>query len=151
MPTQVPNARKVFNYEVEINGLNQFEVQKLTLPDINIEQVEHGDANHKIKTPGMVTVGNCTLEKIKRLPGADNWAWNWLRDAQNMNTGTGTLASGHKMTLIVRERTPTGLSANYWLLEGCWVCRISQSDFSRTDSENIIQTVEISVDRVSYF
>ncbi len=149
MPAHVPNARKGFNFKIEINGLDAFECQKVTLPEVEIEGVEHGDTNYKVKTAGQVKVGDIKIEKLKRLPGSDTWAWNWLKQAQNMTTGAGGLASDYKRTVIIKEMTPSGLGTlNKWVCDGCFVKKVSQSDFSRMDSENIIQTVELSVDTI---
>lgn len=149
MPVHVANARKAFNFRVEIAGFDQFEFQKLTLPDVEIEKVEHGDTNFKVKTAGMVKVGELKIEKLKRLPGSDPAAWLWLQQAQNMLTGGGNLAQVYKKTVIIKELGPSGLSTlNTWMLSGCWISKITQTDFSRTDSENVIQQLEFSVDLV---
>lgn len=149
MPTNVPNARKGFNFRIEINGLNQFEVQKITLPEIEIDKVEHGDTNRLIKTAGMIKLGDLKLEKLVRLPGSDLWAWQWLTSAQDMTFGTGNLANVYKRSIVIREMSPTGLGIlNSWIIDGAWVSKISQSDFTRTESDNIIQTLEISCDGI---
>lgn len=55
MPSNVQNAKKVFNFRIEVGGLgNQFEAQKVSIPELSIEQVKHGDSNHLVKTPGLV-------------------------------------------------------------------------------------------------
>ncbi len=151
MATHVANARKSFNFKIEINGLDQFECQKITLPETEIEKVEHGDTNFKVKTAGQVKLGEIKIEKLKRLPGSDTWAWQWLKQAQNMETGGGGLAANYKRTVIIKEMTPSGLGTlNSWVCDGCWVSKISQSDFSRTDSENLIQSIELSVDTIAH-
>lgn len=152
MPTNVQNAKKVFNFRIEVAGLgNQFEAQKVMVPELSIEQVKHGDSNHDVKTAGRIDIGNIKIEKIKALPGYDYMAWDWLNQAQSIVDGGGGLAFEYKRTLIIRELSPSGFSViNSWVCDGCWVCKVGQSEFSRTDSANIIQTLEISVDEVFF-
>lgn len=146
---QIANTRKVFNFRVEILGMDQWELQKVTLPEVEIEAVEHGDTNHSVKTAGRVTVGDLVFEKLRPLPSADNWAWNWLNQAQDMMIGGGQLPINFKQTIVVKEMDNTGTATlNRWVCEGCWVKKISQSDFDRTSSDNIIETITLSVDRV---
>ena len=147
MCAKVADARKVFQFRIEIDGIDQFEVQKVTLPEVTVEQVEHGDTNHKIKTAGQVTVGNLTLEKLKRIPNSDTSAWDWLRTAQSQITGGGTLAAVYKKILIIKEMDVTGtVTINRHVCTGCWPTKISQNDLDRMSSDNVIQTVELSVD-----
>ena len=144
---KVANPRKVFNFVIEVDGIDQFEVQKVTLPEINVEQVEHGDTNHVIKTAGQVKVGNMTFEKIKRMPGSDVDAWEWLRTAQSQVAGGGLLAEAYKKTIIVKEMDTTGLATlNRHVCTGVWVTKVSQNELDRTSSDNILQTIELSVD-----
>lgn len=142
------NARKAFNWRLEIAGVNQFEIQKCTPPEVEIEAVEHGDTNYKVKTAGMITVGDMTMEKLRPLPQTDLWAWQWLQQAQNILTGGGQLALGYKRDCVLKEMDASGLVAiNRWYCEGVWPKKISQSDFDRMTSDNIVETITFSVDR----
>lgn len=144
---KVANPRKVFNFLIEIDGIDQFEVQKVTLPEMGVEQVEHGDVNYKVKTAGQVTVGNMTFEKLKRCPGSDLEGWNWMRSCQSQLAGGGLLAQSYKKIVIIKEMDTTGkITLNKHICTGVWPTKISQTDFDRTSSDNIIQTVEFSVD-----
>lgn len=149
---QIANPRKVFNFRVEIQGIDQFEVQKATPPEIEVETTEHGDTNHSVKTAGRVKVGDLTLEKLKPLPNSDLWAWNWLQTAQNMTTGGGQLPLQYKRTVILKELSSDGqTTVNRWICEGCFVKKVSQGDFDRNSSDNILETVVLSVDRVQKY
>lgn len=144
---KIANPRKGFNFRVEIDGIDQFEVQKITLPEIEVEQVEHGDTNYKIKTAGMVNVGNMTFEKLKRLPTSDTAIWDWLRTCQSILAGGGALAEVYKKVIIIKEMDTTGkVTVNRHICEGCWPSKLSQNDLDRMASDNVIQTIEFSVD-----
>jgi len=146
---QVSNPRKGFNFQIEIGGLNQFLAQKVTIPKVEVEKVEHGDTNYNVKTPGRVMVDDLVIEKLSSTPATGNWAWNWLNVAQDTTTGGGLLPLAIKQTVVIREMDATGAVAlNTWVLEGCWVTSISNSDLDRMSSDNIIETVTMSVDRI---
>jgi len=144
----IANPRKVFNFRVEILGVDQFEVQKVTLPETEIESVEHGDTNHKIKTAGQLTFGDMTMEKLRPSPNSDIHFWTWLMAAQDPDLGGGVLPIGYKQVVIVKEMDSLGtFTLNSWLCTGVWVKKVSQNDLDRTSSENIIETVVFSVDK----
>lgn len=144
---KVANTRKVFNFRVEVDGVDQFEIQKVTLPEIEIEATEHGDVNYKVKTAGMVVIGDMTFEKVKRLPASDTTLWDWMTQAQSIVAGGGLLALGYKRNVVIKEMDSTGLNTvNSYALGGVWVKKIANSDFDRASSDNSIETATLSVD-----
>lgn len=146
----ISNPRKAFKFIVEVNGLNQFEVQKVTLPETEIEEVKHGDANRDVKTPGRVMVGDMVFEKLRPLPGSDLWAWEWFNACQNMQTGGGELPINVWQMIIIKEMDNTGLiTANSWVCEEVWPKKISATELDRNASENLIETITFSVGRVA--
>lgn len=148
----VSNPRKVFMFQVEIDGLNQFECQKFTPPKSSVEKVSHGDTNHDIKTPGRFSVEDIVLEKLRAMPNSDTWAWRWLMSAQNPITGGGQLPSNIKKTIVVRELDSTGTTViNTLQYDGCWVCEVGKTVMDRMSGDNVIETVTISVDEPSEF
>lgn len=145
---KIANPRKTFNFRVEVNGLDQFEIQTVQLPEMELEEVKHGDTNHDIKTAGKIMVGDMTWEKIRPAPQSDTFAWDQMRTIQDQLLGGGALPIAYKQILIVKELDSTGLVAlNRWICEGCWVKKISQNKLDRTTSENVIETITFSVDR----
>lgn len=145
----IANTRKVFNYAIEINGVNQFECQGVEFPELSVEVVEHGDTNYSVKTPGRVKVGDIKIEKVKPMPGTDRWAWDWFNAGQDPFVGGGALAGNVKKMIVIRELDSSGLIIlNSWVAEGCFINTLGQSKFDRMSSDNIIQNLSISVDRV---
>lgn len=144
----IANALKVFKFVIEVDGLEQFLVQKIDLPELEIDSTEHGAENYKVKTPGMINVSDLTLEKLKFANQADNWAHEWLQQAQNIETGGGQTVDVFKRDLIVRELSEDGSTTIYThVLEGAWCKKVSQNSFDRTSSDNVMETVVISVDK----
>lgn len=148
MATKVANPRKVFTFKVEIGGIDQFEIQSFKVPDGTIDVVLHGDTNHDAKTPGRIKFGDAVLKKIVATTNTDTWAWTWLMIAQDPFLGGGALPSAVLQDIIIKELDTTQqITINRWLMEGCFVSKVSQSDFDRSKSDNIIEEVTLAVTR----
>lgn len=143
------NASKVFNFSIEVDGMDEFYVQEVKMPEIEVGVVEHGATNHNIKTAGGVGVSAAELKKIKPINGPDAGAWAWLNQAQDMNTGTGQLETAYKKNIIFKELGTDGSIINAWMWVGAWCSKLATSDFKRgKQDENVIETATIQVDRV---
>ena len=88
---KVKNPRKKFLWQIIFvkHPINPFLFQKVTVPEISIEQVAHGDVNYDVKTGGRVSVGNLTASKLETTSGSDTWLWDWLMSVQDMLLGGG--------------------------------------------------------------
>lgn len=91
MGAKVKNPRKKFLWSISFpkHPINTYLFQTCQLPDIEIDQVAHGDVNRDVKTAGRVTVGNLVVEKLFNycwfrylasrlvifLPRYDSWRW----------------------------------------------------------------------------
>lgn len=143
----VTNAQKIFNFAIEIDGVDQLLIQEVKMPETEVGVVEHGASNHNIKTPGGVAVSAAELKKIKPATSSDDFVWDWLEGAQNMNTGSGGL--NYKRTVVFKELGPTGNVLNAWLWRGAWCSKHSTSDFKRgKQDENVMETATIQIDTI---
>lgn len=143
----VANSAKVFNFAIEIDGIDVFLIQEVKMPEVEIGAVEHGATNYNIKTAGARATSDAELKKIKPVNTLDNSAWSWLTAAQDDETGTGSL--GYKVNIIFKELSPTGAILNAYMWIGAWCRKVSTSDFKRgNQNEAVIETVTISIDRV---
>jgi len=145
MGVKVRNARKSFNFKILMVGINQFEVQNVTLPEKEIEQVEHGDTNYNVKSPGKIIWSNLTTEKLRSATGPDNVMWQWMLSAQSSDAGGGVpLLYERVITLI--ELAPDGITALNTYIITCWPSKLTHGKHSRNDTgENIIHTAEFAV------
>jgi hypothetical protein len=144
----ISNTRKVFNFRFEMPGLIPFLVQKFTPPTIELESVEHGEGNIKIKTAGKILIGDATLEKLKLGAGVDPWAFQQLALAQDQITGGGNPEEIYKQIANLYELAPDGITpVGIWILEGCWIKKIDNGDYDVNSSDNMIEKVTISVDK----
>lgn len=145
---KVANPRKVFNFRIMIAGFNEYQCQKITLPDVEIDATKHGDTNYDIKTAGRVTFGDMEMEKLSPLPAPDMLMFQWLMLAQNALLGGGVLPIAYKQIISVVEMDTTGLiPINTWVCEGVWVRKIAGVVLDRMSSDNVIEKVTFSVDR----
>lgn len=146
---QIQNPKKQFQFQVIAAGLNPYTVQTCNLPDWEIEVVEHGDLGKRIKTAGISTYGNLTLEKLRPIDFADNWIWQWIQTIRNPRTGGGLLSSQYKRDIdVVQLSYDNQTVTDRWEISGAWPTQINGMELSRTASENSIESIELSVDDV---
>lgn len=114
---------------------------------MEIEQVEHGDTNHNIKTAGKVSIGNLIVEKLSTTSGSDTWINDWLQSCQDIILGGGNIPSLYKETCVVCELAEDGVSVlNTHVYDGVWPCKSTGIELDRSSSENTIEKIEFSVD-----
>lgn len=148
---KVKNPRKNFLFSIQFpkHPINTYLCQKVTLPDIEVEQVTHGDINRDVKTAGRVSIGNLVLEKLMTTAGSDTWVFDWLMSCQDILLGGGLPPSYYWETVVVSELAEDGTTVlNTHVYDEVWPCKISGLDFDRTSSENTIEKVEFSVGTV---
>jgi len=146
------NPRKKFNFSIQItpDPINPFLFQKVTVPDAEINQDKHGDSNHDIKTAGRVDYGNIVAEKLLTASSGDNYMWSWFDTCQSSMIGGGSVPDIYKKTIIITEFAENGVTVlNTWQAFGVWPCKLSGMEFNRTSSENSVETIEFSVDKLS--
>lgn len=145
------NPRKLFNFTIQIAPLvlDPWLVQKCNVPDLDVEPVEHGDANYDIKTAGRKKVGKLTIEKLMVSHESDRYMYDWQDQCQNQLLGGGTPPDTYKRVLTVTELAEDGTTPlNTWVAVGCWPSKIGGVKFDRQLSENVIDNIEIEVDEL---
>lgn len=145
---KVKNPRKNFLFSIQFpkHPINTYLCQKVTLPDIEIEQVTHGDVNRDVKTAGRISVSNLVLEKLITTAGSDTWLHDWLMSCQDILLGGGLPPSYYWETVVVSELAEDGTTVlNQHIMTEVWPCKITGLDLDRTSSENTIEKAEFSV------
>jgi len=146
---QIQDPRKQFNFRVTVNGLNQFLVQDIQVPEESFDVAEHGDWNFLVKTGGLKKIGKVTMEKISIAYGPDNWLAGWMVQVQDTQVGGGLLPSVYKKNLQIDQLAPDNVSViNTYMLIGAWPSKRNTIDFKRTGSENVLEKLELEVDEV---
>ena len=152
---EVANPHKKFQFTLNIAGVGKFLAQKVTIPDMEADVVEHGDTNHLIKTPGLYKVGVLTVEQIQDgtkggggLP-TTRALYDWILACQNPYTGGGKESEIYKKSATVTELDLDGNTPlQTWAFTGVWLSKINGVELSRVDSENSMHTLEFQVDKM---
>ena len=135
------NPLRGYKFRVEIDGVDQWLIQKFKAPEIEVSQIEHGGSDANIKTPSKKKIGNATIEKLKPLDKADLWSFEW------MNECLLGFPSATKRNIVVVELANDGVTTvNRHILVGCFPIKSSQTDWDRMADANTIETVELSVE-----
>ena len=148
---QIANPRKNFNFSIQIAPLpiDPFLAQKVTIPEISIDIVEHGDRNYDVKTAGRTKFTAIMVEKISTTSGADNYMFDWLYSCQDVILGGGLIPPSYKRVMTITELAEDGSSIlNTWICNGVWPHKINGIELNRQDSANTIESVEFCVDTI---
>lgn len=152
MGQAILNPRKKFKYRVIIPtepNLETFGCQEVTLPDNEVESVEHGFGNTVIKTGGLAKVGTLTLNRIMSAnygSVSGTIFREWQKRVQDAQAQIGGDPLVYKGVVIIEELTGDNFVLNTHTFTGCWPTRINGREFSRTDSANTVESVEFAVD-----
>ena len=152
MSAKVKNPRKKFLWQITFvkHPLNPYLFQEVSIPEIEIEQVSHGDINRDVKTGGRITVGNLVCRKLESTSGSDTWLWDWLMSVQDLILGGGLTPSEYWETVRVDELAEDGVSIlNSWICEEVWPSKVNSQDLDRMSSDNTLEEIEFSVGTVN--
>jgi len=118
------------------------------MPERSVDQVEHGEGNHVIKTGGMLKLGNLMVDKIRNGSFSDKLIWTWLATVQNEVTGGGVIPEIYKKAIQVQILATDGVSVlETRTFVGVWPCKINGIELDRMSSDNTIESIEFSVDQ----
>ena len=152
MSAKVKNPRKKFLWQITFvkHPLNPYLFQEVSLPELEIEQVSHGDINRDVKTGGRITVGNLVCRKLESTSGSDTWLWDWPMSVQDLILGGGLTPSEYWETVRVDELAEDGVSIlNSWICEEVWPSKVNSQDLDRMSSDNTLEEIEFSVGTVN--
>ncbi len=140
--SQLGDTKKSFRFAIDLNGVQQMSVQKVSGLEAEIEPVAHGEGDSDVFTPGRTKFGKVTLERVQTVFGTDNSMWLWLQSAR-------VIGSRAKKTFTVRQLSADGItSVAIWQILDAFPTKVSQGENVRTSSDNVMETVELSVDKI---
>lgn len=150
MPLATPvNPRKKYPWIVEFEGLEPALVQRVKLPVISVDSVEHGSSNILVKTGSMVKFADIELNKLMFMDKNENWAYDWLRQVSDPETGTMGVPSDYKRNgYIIFQNPDLDTILEKWQVVGCWPKEIEKDELDKTSSEDMIERVVLSCDYV---
>ncbi len=145
--TLIGKAIKQLAYQLELDGLPVATIQEITPPEVEVEKSAYSAGTYDVKEPGRVSVGDMELTKVMdSLSLEDRWAWLWITQANNFDAPTlvpSTLKRNGRIVLLDANSLPVRIFA----FEGAWVCKVSLGTLSKTTSDNVIESVTLSVDK----
>ena len=148
MGAKVKNPRKKFLWQIIFvnHPVNAYLFQNVTLPEITVEEVAHGDINRDVKTGGRIQIGTMTANKLETTSGSDTWLWDWIMSVQDVRLGGGLTPPEYWEKVMVNELAEDGVSIlNSWIMEEVWPTRINGQELDRMSSDNTLEDIEFSV------
>lgn len=145
---KVKNPRKKFLWQLVFvkHPINGYLFQNVTLPEITVEQVSHGDINRDVKTGGRISVGNLIASKLETTSGSDTWLWDWISSVQDMILGGGLTPSQYWENVMINELAEDGVSIlNSWVCTEVWPTKLNGQELDRMSSDNTLEEIEFSV------
>ena len=135
---------KSFQFLLEIDGVPALTIQKVQLPEIEVEEVSHSVGAYDVKTAGRISVGDLVCEKLMVYDPLNDWAWRWLRQAQDFGIGGLLPDSYRKEGRLVLLQPDLQTILQTYELGKTWVKKVATADLDESSSENIIETVTFS-------
>lgn len=150
MPLATPvNPRKKFPWSVEFEGLEPALVQRIKIPVLSVDSVEHGSSNILVKTGSMVKIADIELNKLMFMDKNENWAYDWLKQVSNPETGTMGIPSEYKRNgYIILQNPDLETILEKWQVVGCWPKEIEKDELDKTSSEDLVERVVLSCDYI---
>ena len=141
--SSIADTRKAFRFAVDINGINQLSVQKITGLSAEVEAVAHGESDHDIFTAGRTKYTDVVMESIMPTDVPENTLWNLLQKARVAISGS------TKQTVTVRMLDADGITTlETWALRGAWITKVEIGELNRTSSDNLMRTATWKVDEI---
>jgi len=141
--SSIGNTIKSFLFAVDINGINQLSVQKISGLEVEVEAIAHGESDHDVYTPGRVKYGKVTMESILPTGVAQNTLWQLLQRSRF------DLVGSSKQTINIRLLGPDKITTQKtWVLYGAWVSKVSYGELNRSSGEAVVRTAEWTIDEI---
>lgn len=138
---------KKFQFVLLFEGIPTLTMQKVTPPDVEINEIIHSVGLYNQKSPGKMKVGDLTCEKIMSvLDPNDDWIWKWFGRVQNFQ-GTAldpNFAKSGELRLLDADMVTISRA---WALDYVWPKKIPGVELDSLSDENIIEQVVFSVSR----
>ena len=133
---------KVFDYSIEIDGVDELYVQNIEIPELSFEIVEHGAAGNQPnkKTAGKATVGDLVIEKLLPANTPDFTSYDWY--AQVLS---GQPALYARTGLLKQMNSGSLTPVRIFLFTDAWISKIETTAFNAQNSENMKETMTLSI------
>lgn len=148
---QIEDPKKAFQFGYLAPGLNPYAVQQADIPDFDVEITEHGDLNYDVKTGGKMKFGDITLNNLRPVSAGigSNWVWDWIQSIVNVADGSIGNPIAYKQSHDIVQYDYDNITVtDRWRCFGVFPKKINGQKLDRTKSENSMENITLSVDRV---
>ena len=127
-------------------------VVKASVPNFTVETHTYRRGNDVVKSASVPTFkdGSITVDDVVGLHVKD-MLYAWLYLAYDPHTRKGGRMKDYKKTCTLLEYTQDYQLIRYWVLDGCFITGIDESEFDRENDEVRKLTVAISYDRAMMY
>ena len=139
------NPIKQFQWTIELDGVDQFECQKVDIPEVSLGETVHNGDGFKPKTPNGINVSDMVLHSIRQTGFTENKMWDWLFTCYDPDTGGSTQEySDYAKIGFLKLWNPDFKTCIHKYQFKAWPKKISSNSFDKSASENIIEKVTFS-------
>ena len=118
-------ALKNYNFAIEVDGIEQLWIQKVTSPSISFQEHKMGVGgdNPDVKVPGKKLVGDLVCEGAVDAITSDGSLWDKMQSQQG-NTYRKIVSNGYLL-----EKDNNGKTTGRWELTDIWLKEIPGSEY----------------------
>jgi len=143
------NPRSKNKWRIEIEGLDAALAFKVNIPEVEVVPKTHQapGLSHPTSYAGDLKYGDIELEKVMPADEADEWAWDWFKQAIDPNTHEHGSPSDYKKDLIIWHLKEDGSNLEGWRVKGAFVLKLGYDDQESEDaSAKILEKVTLRPD-----
>lgn len=144
--TTSPTKRNAFRLIESTLGaiLEPADIIEFSLPNTQIEGDEHVEDNHVVQTPSLVRIEDAELKVLTDAIRGNEFFINKL--AFDPETGGFRPEADYKFNLIAQQLAPDHRTpVKEWILERCHIKTSAHEAFTRSATENQVETLTIAV------
>lgn len=140
---QVP--LKSFDWIIELNGIDVASAQRVDPPEVEIAEKVHHGSGFKPKTPGDISVSDCTIFLIKQSKFVSKDVWEWFYEVYDPELG----GSSNDYQKYCKFGYLKLLDRDHFTIEKyrfrMWPKKIKLGTLDLESGENLIEKVVFSV------
>lgn len=146
------NPLNVFSWKIVLFGLNplsEIEVQKVKVPELEIEEIEVGAGVHNEKYPGKIKVSDLECENLKvGILGQLDPIYQWFKTAQDYQLGSQPPLVYRKNGQLILKGPDLVSNLKVWEFAGLWPKKITLPDLDLKANELYLEKITFSVSKM---
>jgi phage tail-like protein len=136
---------KRFKFLIEVDGFARAGFNKASELKVEAKPIEYWEGANLVpnKSPGRLEFSKLTLER-----GATNDLdfYNWFQQVAIASASVGLVDNEYKRNMELVQLDRDGSELRRWLITGAWVCMLKVGEWSATEDEVVIESIEVAYD-----